>query len=58
MIFTWLGFRHYVDLITAPNFTFFQNPRKDPLARHDAVSGLVINGAFIVAFFTDLGDFD
>jgi hypothetical protein len=47
-----------VDLITASNFTLFQNPRKDPLARHDAISGLVINGAFIVALFADLGDFD
>ena len=49
---------HYVDFITATNFTLFQNTCKDPLARHDAVSGLVIYGAFIVALFTDLGDFD
>ena len=55
---TGLPLGHYMDLITAPNFALFQNPRKDPLARHDAVSGLVINGAFIVTLFTDLGDFD
>jgi hypothetical protein len=47
-----------MDFVTAPNPALFQDPCKDPLARHDAVSGLVINGAFIVALFTDLGDFD
>ncbi len=57
-ILTILDSIHYMDLITAPNLALFQDPRKDPLTRHDTVSGLVINGAFIVAFFTDLGDFD
>ena len=47
-----------MDLITAANFTLFQNPCKDSLARHDAVSGLVIDSAFIVALLADLGDFD
>jgi hypothetical protein len=48
----------YADLITASNFTLFQNPRKYSLTRHDAVASLVIDGAFIVALLADLGDFN
>ena len=40
------------------NSAFLQNPGKHAFARHDAVSGLVVDSAFIVTFFADLGDFD
>jgi hypothetical protein len=58
MIFTRSGIRYDVDFIPTPNVTLFQNPREDSFTRHDAVSGLVVNGTFIMAFFPDLSDFN
>ncbi len=51
-------FNQNLYIVATADFAFLQNPGEDAFARHDAVTGLVIDGAFIVAFLADLGDFD
>jgi len=45
------------DRVIASNGTLFEHPGKDPFAGHDAVTGLVIDCAAVVALLADLGDF-
>jgi hypothetical protein len=45
------------DIVTAANDAPLDYPCKNALARHDAISGQVVDCAFFVAFLADLGDF-
>jgi hypothetical protein len=47
-----------LDPISLADLTTLVNLDKDPLARHDAVTRLGIDGASIVAYFAYLGHLD
>jgi hypothetical protein len=54
----WVGAFLDADRITASDFALLQHPRKNAFPRHDAITGLIINGAAVVALFADLGNFN
>ncbi len=47
-----------LNFIAPVNCAFFQNFCKHAFARHDTISGHVVDGAFMVTFFADLGNLD
>lgn len=59
-----IGFRYQdpvlfqYNQVAGPDGAAFEHTGEDALARHDAIADLVVNGAVLVTFFANLGDFE